>query len=315
MTNKTAFIFPGQNSQEVGMGRAWAAAYPAAERIFADADDILGRSLSTLCWTGPAEDLNQTENTQPAIFTTTLAILAALRSDGFTLQADFVAGHSLGEYAAYVTAGVISFADGLRLVQERGRLMKKAGDLNPGKMAVILQLDDEVVAGLCAQASEEAAAVQVTNYNSPGQVVISGYEAGVDRAIELAKAAGARRANKLDISIAAHSSLMAVVSDEFEAAVKQVSISAPAMPIIANNSAQPLTEPAAIRREMVEQLTSPLYWTNSIRYMIEQGVIRFIEIGPKEVLAGLNKRIDRGVPTITVTKPDDLQQLKEATQS
>ena len=313
MTDKTAFIFPGQNSQAVGMGQEWAAAYPAAERIFADADDILGRSLSALCWTGPAEDLNQTENTQPAIFTTTLAILAALRSDGFTLQPDFVAGHSLGEYAAYVTAGVISFADGLRLVQERGRLMKKAGDLNPGKMAVILQLEDDVVASLCAQASEETAIVQVTNYNSPGQVVISGYEAGVDRAIELAKAAGARRANKLDISIAAHSSLMAVVSEEFAAAVDQVAISAPATPIIANNNAQPLMEPGAIRREMVEQLTSPLYWTDSIRYMIEQGVTRFIEIGPKEVLAGLNKRIDRNVPTITVTKPDDLQQLREAT--
>jgi [acyl-carrier-protein] S-malonyltransferase len=294
------------------MGRAMAETFPAAARVFAEADEILGRPLSALCWTGPADDLNQTEHTQPAIFTTSLATLAALRSADYAIEPAFVAGHSLGEYAAYVAAGVMSFADGLKLVQERGRLMRKAGEQNPGKMAVILQLDDEVVAALCAQASAETAAVQVTNYNCPGQVVISGYEAGIDRVVELAKAAGARRANKLDISIAAHSPLMAVVRDEFQAAVEQTPLSPPQMPVIANNSAQPLTDLTAVRQEMVEQLTSPLYWTASIRYMIEQGVRQFIEIGPKEVLAGLNKRIDRSVSTTVISKPADIEHLLAA---
>lgn len=312
MTNKLAFIFPGQASQHVGMGKEIADNYPEAAQIFAQADKILGFPLSTMCWAGPEADLNETYNTQSALFVTSMACLAALQAGGYTAEPDFVAGHSVGEFSAYVAAGVLSFEEGLKLVRERGRLMKKAGERNPGKMAAILTLDDEQVADICAQVSTETAWVQVANYNNPGQVVISGEEAGIDRAIELAKAAGARRAQKLPISIAAHSKLMAVINDEFKAAVNTVTLSKPKVSIVANITAQPLTSVEAIRDEMVGQLTASVQWTQSIRYMIEQGITQFIEVGSKNVLCGMIRRIDRSVSAISVENLAGINKVVEA---
>ncbi|MFN8453763.1 MAG: ACP S-malonyltransferase [Anaerolineae bacterium] len=223
-----AFVFPGQGSQEVGMGQALAQAYPAARQIFEQADEILDFPLSRLCFAGPEAELNDTINTQAALFTTSIATLTALRSAGYTAEPSFVAGHSLGEYSAYVAAGVLSFEAGLRLVRERGRLMKKAGELNPGGMAAILKLEDEEVAKICQELSAEGnGSVQIANYNSPGQLVISGHNAAVERGIERALAAKARRAVKLPVSIAAHSELMRVVADEFRQAIEATPLALP----------------------------------------------------------------------------------------
>lgn len=257
MTGKVAFVFPGQGSQEVGMGQALAETYPAAAAIYDQADQTLGFSISQLCFSGPEAELNDTINTQAAIFTTSVAVLAALRAAGYAIRPDYVAGHSLGEYSAYVAAGVISFADGLRLVRERGQLMKKAGELNPGSMAAILKLDDETVAAICQEVTGEGqGSLQIANYNSPGQVVISGHNAAVERGIELALAAKARRAVKLPVSIGAHSELMRVVAAEFREAVDKIALNLPEMPIVANISAEPLDTLAAIRQEMEGQLTA-----------------------------------------------------------
>ena len=307
-TNNTAFIFPGQGSQEVGMGQALVESYPAARALFEQADDILGFSLSRLCFEGPAADLNDTINTQPAIFVTSMAALAVLRSTGYDVIPKYVAGHSMGEYSAYAAAGVLSFEDGLRLVRERGRLMKKAGELNPGSMAVILKLDDEVVAKICQEVTaEDNGILQLANYNSPGQVVISGHNAAVDRGVELAQAAKAKLARKLPISIAAHSELMRVIADEFREAINNSSLDLPEMPIVANITAEPLDSLEAIRNEMEGQLTASVRWTDSVRWMIENGVTRFVEIGPKNVLTGLIRRIDKGAETHNIGTPEDIE--------
>ncbi|MCB0226676.1 MAG: ACP S-malonyltransferase, partial [Anaerolineae bacterium] len=238
---KTAFVFPGQGSQEVGMGQAVAEVSAAAQAIFKRADEILDFPLSRLCFEGPEDELNDTYNTQPALFTTSIAILEAMREAGYQVSPAYVAGHSLGEYSAYVAAGVLSFEDGLRLVRERGRLMKKAGEISPGGMAAILKLDDETVADICQTVTAEGyGTLQVANYNSPGQLVISGDDQAVDKGIELALAAKARRAVKLSVSIAAHSELMRVVADSFREAIDQTPLNLPEMPIVANISAAPL---------------------------------------------------------------------------
>jgi len=312
MTNKFAYVFPGQGSQQIGMGQDVANTYPEAAAIFAEADQILDFPLSQLCWTGSETDLNDTYNTQPALFVTSLAVLAALQAAGYTREPACLAGHSLGEYAAYVAAGVLSFEDGLILVRKRGQLMKKAGEINPGKMAAILALDDDRVADICRQASAEVDWVQVANYNCPGQIVISGSEAGIDRAIELAKSAGARRAQKLAVSIAAHSKLMAVIQAEFSAAVETVSLGPPAIPLIANNTAQPLKTIADIKTEMVDQLTSSLLWTGSIQTMCHQGITHFIEVGSKNVLSGMIKRIDRKAARTVIENSADINKLMQA---
>jgi len=292
------------------MGRALVESYPAAGEIFHQADEILDFGLSRLCFEGPEADLNDTINTQAALFTTSIAALEALKAAGYVVKPAFVAGHSLGEFSAYVAAGVLTFEAGLRLVRERGRLMKKAGELNPGGMAAILKLDDDVVAKLCQDVSAEGnGLLQVANYNSPGQVVISGHNAAVERGIALATAAGARRAVKLPVSIAAHSELMRVIADEFRAAINQTPLNLPEIPIVANITAAPLDSLEAIRAEMEGQLTASVRWTDSVLWMVNQGVTRFIEIGSKDVLAGLIKRISKEVAVQTVGKPDDITAL------
>ena len=310
-TENIAFVFPGQGSQEVGMGQALAENLPAAKRVFDQADEVLGFPLSNLCFEGPAEELNDTINTQAAIFATSIAALEALKEAGYSGLPEYVAGHSLGEYSAYVAAGVLSFEDGLRLVRERGRLMKKAGELNPGGMAAILKLSDETVADICERVTtqEEFGTLQVANYNSTGQVVISGHNAAVDKGIELAQAAKARRAVKLPVSIAAHSELMRVVAGDFRDAVDKSPINLPEIPVIANITAMPLSTKEAIRQEMEGQLTSSVRWTDTIQWMAGQGVSTIVEIGPKNVLSGLIRRIDKKISTFNVATPEDIGKL------
>jgi [acyl-carrier-protein] S-malonyltransferase len=312
MTDNVAFVFPGQGSQEVGMGLALAQAYPAGQHIFDQADEILGFSLSRMCFEGPEVELNDTINTQAAIFTTSIAALEALRAAGYTVQPKFVAGHSLGEYSAYVAAGGLTFADGLRLVRERGRLMKKAGELNPGGMAAVLKMDDAEVVKLCQQViSEGVGQLQIANYNSPGQVVISGHNAAVDRAVELALQSK-RRAIKLPVSIAAHSELMRVVAGDFAQAIRQTSLRLPQIPVVANITAAPLDSLEAIQAEMEGQLTASVRWTDSILWMVNQGITQFIEIGPKDVLTNLIRRIAKEAQACAVGQPEDVAGLLES---
>lgn len=310
MTTNTVFVFPGQGSQEVGMGQALFEAYVSAREVFGQADEILGLPLSRLCFEGPEADLNDTINTQAAIYVTSMAALRALAEAGYRARPAYVAGHSLGEYSAYAAAGVFSFADGLRLVRERGRLMKKAGTLNPGGMAALLKVDDEVAAGICQQVNaENNGLLQVANYNSPGQVVISGHSSAVDRGIELALAAGARRAVKLPVSIAAHSELMRVVAEEFREAINSTPLNLPEVPIVANITARPLDSLDAIRAEMEGQLTSSVRWTDSVLWMIGQGVGEFVEVGPKDVLSGLIRRVSKEVKARSVNSPQHIEAL------
>ncbi len=298
---KTAWLFPGQGSQAVGMGRDLAETYPAVRQLYDQANEILGFDLAQLCFEGPQAELNDTINTQPALFVTGLAALRALEAEGNLPTPALVAGHSLGELTALAAAGAMDFADGLRLVRERGRLMKLAGERNPGGMAAVLKMDDDVVEQACKEATEQTGKdVTVANYNSPGQVVISGDREALERAIALLKERGGRRIIPLAVSIAAHSPLMAVVVEEYRAAVHATPFRLPDPPVVANISAQPLLSVAEIRDELSGQLTWPVRWRASVQYMIEQGVSRFVEIGPKDVLSKLVKRINRSVEAVSV---------------
>ena len=298
--SQTAFLFPGQGSQYVGMGQDLYEAYPEARAIFDQADDVLGFALSDLCFNGPEETLKDTVNTQPAIFVTSTALLRVLESNRLQTPG-FVAGHSLGEYSALMAAGAMDFATGLQLVRERGRLMKEAGERSPGGMAAVLGLETKVVNEICRQAREETGGIlQAANYNSPGQVVISGDFGTRDVAIELAKAQGARRVVPLAVSIASHSPLMECIVAEFHQVVEAVEFRMPTVPVVANVSAEPLGSPEAIRGELVQQLTSPVRWAESVQYMIGQGVTEFVEIGPKDVLTKLMRRIDKSVQAMSV---------------
>lgn len=308
-------LFPGQGAQEVGMGVELVANSPAAADIFAQADDILGFPLSELCFEGPEAELTDTYNAQPALLTASIAALrAAEHALGRPLDAAAAAGHSMGEYSALVAAGALSFADALRLVRERGRLMKLADERAPGGMAAIIALDTAKIAQICAEASAQTGGfVHIANDNCPGQVVISGDEAALLAAMPAAEAAGARKVVRLSITIAAHSPLMGVVEDEFAAAVDQAAISAPRFPVIANINAQPLTSAEAIRSELVGQLQSSVQWTRSMQFLIGKGHESYYEFGPGGVLAGLMKRIDRRFRRIpSIAAWEDVQKLVAA---
>jgi len=305
---KTAFVFPGQGSQHVGMAADLFRQFPVAKDTFTEADELLGFSLSKLCFEGPESDLNATLNTQPALYVAGIAAVRALQTLVPDLEPAAVAGHSLGEFTALTAAGALSFADGVRLVRERGRLMTEAGEQQPGAMAALLGLDADVVRSVCREASAETGAtVVLANDNCPGQIVISGEHAALDRALELAKSAGAKRAVKLMVSIAAHSPMMASASKAFSQALAQVPFVQPKVPVFGNVTAQPLTSVDAIRAELSQQLTSSVRWTESVRAMIASGVTEFVELGAKDVLTGLLRRIDA---TVQGTAAYDAMTLK-----
>jgi len=307
-----AFMFPGQGSQVVGMGQDIADAYPVARQTFEQADDLLGFSLSSLCFNGPADDLNDTINTQPALYVCGIATLRALQSEQPQATAAFAAGHSFGEFTALAAFGALSFEDGLWLVRERGRLMKQAGEQSPGAMAAILALDIDAVRDLCARARAATGGVLVVaNDNCPGQVVISGDNATLDQALVLAKEAGARRTLKLAVSIAAHSPLMRPSADEFRQALAQTTFHAPQVPIYGNVSAAPLTDVDAIRAELGAQLINPVRWRESMQAMIADGAQVFVEIGPKDVLTGLLRRIDDGKVTVNLNSSENIHKFRE----
>ncbi len=305
--NNTAWVFPGQGSQFVGMGRELCEQYPEARAVFDAADAVLGFSLSRLCFDGPEAELTDTINAQPALLTHSIAALAAMRAalgpqPGSPIV---VAGHSLGEYSALVAAGALDLVDAVQLVRARGLAMKHACEKRPGAMAAILGLDDQKLNEICA----EAGAVQVANFNAPGQIVISGDKEALNRAIALAKQAGAKRAMPLAVSIAAHSALMEPAVEEFRMSVENVAIRPPTLPVISNVTVQPLETVEAIRAEMLAQLTSPVQWVKSVETMAGRGVQQFLEIGPKDVLGGLIRRIKPGITAVSIGKPVDIQTL------
>ena len=289
-----AWVFPGQGSQQVGMGLDLYEAFPVARDVFQEANEELGLPLSRLCFEGPEDTLRQTINAQPAIMAVSLACLqAALEAGCFQEQPPaFVAGHSLGEFTALVAAGALTFPDGLRLVRERGRLMQEAGDRVPGAMAANIGLPEDKVAELCDQTRAE-----VCNLNSPGQAVIGGTREAVARAIEEAKARGARQAIHLNVSGAFHSSLMRPAAEGMTKAVARTPFADAQPPIVANSTAQAITSAEAIRRELLEQFRRPVLWQRSVEYMIENGVTTFVEIGPGRVLTALIRRIDGSTNT------------------
>lgn len=309
MSSGVGYLFPGQGAQEVGMGRDVYDAYAVARETFEAANALLGFALSRLCFEGPKEALDDTINTQPALYVTSVALWRVAIAEGLAPPAQLIAGHSLGEYSALTAAGALPFEAGIHLVRERGRLMKEAGETHPGRMAAIIALADDAVADLCQAASRDGESVQVANYNCPGQVVISGAEAAVSRAVALADERGARMTVVLDVSIAAHSPLMAPIQREFAAAVEAAPLQPPEIPVIANLTAQPLTTAGEIRRELIDQLTGSVRWTESIRLMRTRGIETFIEFGPGNVLTGLVKRIDRKARRINVADADDVGAL------
>lgn len=311
----TAFLFPGQGSQEVGMLQELCQQYEVAQATFAEADDLLSINLSELCFQGPEEQLTDTINAQPALLTAGVAVLRVLQQElghQMSQSADnhstFVAGHSMGEYTALVAAGCLTFADGLRLVRERGRLMKQAGIQQPGMMAAILGLDETKVAMICAEASAQGGIAQVANDNCPGQVVISGDKAGMEAAMSALSAAGAKRVMPLAVSIAAHSPLMQPAAEELRAAIQSTPLAPPVVPIIGNTTAQPLTTVTAIQDELTAQLTGSVRWTTSMQTALAAGVKSFVELGPGDVLAGLIKRIDRSADRWSLNAPTGLQE-------
>ena len=306
----TALVFPGQGSQTVGMGKDLAAQYSIAKQTFEEADSILGFSLSTLMWDGPDTDLNDTVNTQPALYVHSLAAFRTFSHLFPDLKPASLAGHSLGELSALAASGAFSFEDGLRLVRKRGELMKHAGTLAPGGMAAILGLDIPSLDKVCLEASTPDELVQVANDNCPGQVVISGAKAAVERAMVAAKAAGAKRALPLAVSIAAHSPLMGSIQEEWNEAVNNANFLTPQIPVIGNVFAATLGDEAAARSDIISQMQSRVRWTESVRLMAAQGVSNFVEVGTGTVLGGLVKRIADGVATYPLGTPQDFAALE-----
>lgn len=307
-----AFTYPGQGAQTVGMGRDLAAAWPEAAAVFAEVDDALGQPLSTLIWDGDQETLTLTENAQPALMATSLAAMAALRAEGVGVTAAaFVAGHSLGEYSALAAAGALSVGDTARLLRIRGQAMQAACPVGEGAMAALLGLDFAAAASVAEDAAE-GGVCQAANDNDPGQVVVSGHRAAVERAVVLAKERGAKRAVMLPVSAPFHSALMQPAAEAMAEALSDVAVAAPAVPLVANVTASAITEPAEIRARLVEQVTGAVRWRESVAYMAGEGVTDLVEIGAGKALSGMARRIDRSLTTRAVNTPDDVRALAEA---
>lgn len=304
---KVAFLFPGQGSQKVGMGHAFYQHYPQARSVFDCANDTLGFDLKTLCFEGPEETLRETQNAQVALYVTSVAAWRCLQSI-CSRQPDFVAGHSVGEYAALVAAESLDFEDGLKLVRLRGELMQEAGKRMPGTMAAVLGLEAPDARAACEEARAAGAGlVQVANYNGGGQVVISGETAAVEKAGEIAKAKGAKRVIPLPVSGAFHSALMVTAGDALFAHLSTTAFRKPAVPLVANVTAQFVEMPSDVTGGLTMQVSGSVRWEESMRLLLNEGVDTFVELGSGEVLAGLMKRIEKSAKTISVTDTESLQ--------
>ena len=301
-----AFVFPGQGAQAIGMGRDLAAAYPAAQAVFDEVDDALGEKLSALIWEGEQEALTLTANAQPALMATSIAALRALEAEGISVtDAAYVAGHSLGEYSALAAAGAISVADTARLLRTRGAAMQEAVPVGVGAMAALLGLDFAAVQEVAAEAAQ-GEVCQAANDNDPGQVVVSGHKAAVERACEIAKARGARRAMLLPVSAPFHCALMQPAADVMQQALADVTINTPSVPLVANVRAEAVSDPDMIRNLLVEQVTGSVRWRETVAYMADQGVSEIYEIGAGKALCGMIRRIAKEVTTKAVGTPDDV---------
>ncbi len=301
-----AFIFPGQGSQQVGMGKDLYESFPLARTFYDRAEEILGFPLKKYSFNGPEEELKQTRVTQPALFVHSIIVDQILKETG--IRPEIVAGHSLGEYSALVSAEALSFEEALPLVKLRGELMQHAGEIRPGTMAAILGLSDEEVEALCREASASGVVVPA-NYNSPGQLVVSGSVEGVRKAMELAKEKGARRAVELVVSGAFHSPLMESAVKKLKEAIENADFRKPRVPLVPNVTAQATTDPAEIREQLVRQLVQPVRWVESVREMVRQGATQFYEVGSGRVLTGLLKRIDRSVSCTPVGTVETLSKM------
>ncbi|OKL42997.1 ACP S-malonyltransferase [Pseudovibrio exalbescens] len=308
-----AFTFPGQGSQAVGMGQELAQTFPEAKAVFDELDAALGQKLSTIMWDGPADDLTLTANAQPALMAVSLATLRVLEAKGVDLAqaAKYVAGHSLGEYSALAAAGSLSVADAARLLRIRGDAMQKAVPVGEGAMAALLGLDFEQAQEIAAAAAQDGQVCQAANDNAPGQVVVSGHKAAVERAIELAKEKGARRAVLLPVSAPFHCALMQPAADAMAEALAAVEINAPKVPLVANVLAQPITDPSEIRTRLVEQVTGTVRWRESVTFMAQDGITTFVEIGTGKVLTGMVKRIAKSAEGVAVNTAADIEALVE----
>lgn len=304
---KVAYVFPGQGSQWVGMGRDLYQNFDSAKAVFDQADEAVGFPLSRLCFDGPEDELRQTVNAQPAIVTVSFACLEAARSVSASQglpPASFVAGHSLGEYTALAAAGALDFATTVYLARERGRLMHQAGQIVPGSMAAVIGLDEPLLAEVCAESG-----ARIANINCPGQIVISGAEDNLAQAMDLAKARGAYRVIRLQVSGAFHTPFMQPAVDGMAEIIATLSFAEPAVPIIGNTTAQPLTTAESVKEELLRQLCNCVQWQRSVEYMVSDGVPTFIELGPGKVLAGLIKRIDKGVKIVNIGDAEAIRSI------
>ncbi|MFC1892665.1 ACP S-malonyltransferase [Chloroflexota bacterium] len=305
---KVAYVFPGQGAQWVGMGRDLYDGFPAAKAVFEQADEALGFSLSRLCFKGPEEELRQTVNAQPAIVTVSFACLRAVDgvadNAGLT-PAAFIAGHSLGEYSALAAAGVLEFADAVYLSRERGRLMHEAGLKQPGGMVAIIGLDEPILAEVCGQTG-----TQIANINCNGQIVISGIEENLTQAVDLARSRGAQRTIRLQVSGAFHTTAMQPAVDGMSEIMATLDFRQPAVPIIGNTTAEPLTTGKQVKAELLQQLCNCVQWQRSIEYMVANGVSTFIEMGPGKVITGLIKRINKDVRTLNIGDNQAIKNLE-----
>ena len=305
----TAFVFPGQGAQSIGMGQALAQTYPAAKAFFDEVDDALGENLSGLIWEGEQEALTLTQNAQPALMATSLAAMRALETEGIKIgDAAYVAGHSLGEYSALAAAGAISIADTARLLRIRGKAMQEAVPGGVGAMAALLGLDFEAARSVATEAAQ-GEVCQAANDNDPGQVVVSGHKAAVERAVEIAKAHGAKRAVLLPVSAPFHCALMQPAADAMAEALSAVTISAPVVPLVANVRAEAVTDPGEIASLLVQQVTGSVRWRESVLWMAQQGVTEIWEIGAGKALSGMIRRIDREIATRAFGTPEDIAAL------
>jgi len=307
-----AFVFPGQGAQTIGMGQALAAAYPSARAVFDEVDEALGEKLSSLIWEGEIAELTLTQNAQPALMATSLAAMAALESEGVNVTAaSFVAGHSLGEYSALAAARALSIADTARLLRIRGRAMQEAVPVGIGAMAALLGLDFEQARAVAEEAAQ-GEVCQAANDNDPGQVVVSGHKAAVERALDIAKAKGAKRAILLPVSAPFHCSLMGPAADVMANALDGVTINAPAVPLVANVLADITQDPAEIRKLLVAQVTGSVRWRESVGFMAAQGVTDVYEIGAGKALSGMVKRINRDLTATAIGTPEDVAAMAAA---